>query len=119
MRLGRRNRLQTGLTPSRLSKRALIESANRANPVVGDIFKRGSGRDTAVGIANRRVVYVTARAFVFHVILLICGLISATPSQAFFQRDKLQTLSPLTRNLARLTAAETVLRITADAPRGV
>ena len=38
----------------------LTYAADGADPILREIFKCGSGRDAAVGIANLRVVYVAA-----------------------------------------------------------
>ena len=42
------------------------KAADRANPIVRNVFKRGSGFDSAVGIADGRIINVLARrAYIF------------------------------------------------------
>ena len=37
----------------------LCDSADRANPIIGDIFKSGAGSDAGIRIPGGRVIYVT------------------------------------------------------------
>ncbi len=51
---------------SDLSKRVFAETADRAYPVVRDVFERGAGGDTAVRIADFGIIDIAAGTFVLH-----------------------------------------------------
>ena len=50
----------------RFLKRILVQSANGANEVGGEIFPLGARRDAVLGVALDFVVFVAAGANVFH-----------------------------------------------------
>ena len=52
------------------------DRAERANPILGDFFPRGAGRDTVVGVTQLRVIDVAADVtYIFHGCVLRSGLI--------------------------------------------
>ena len=44
----------------------LIKAAYGADPVSGNVLPRCAGSDAVVGIAKRRIVFITTRANIFH-----------------------------------------------------
>ena len=57
---------EPGFRGSDFGKGVLSETADRAYPVVRDVFERGAGGDTAVRIADFRIIDITAGAFILH-----------------------------------------------------
>ena len=51
-------------TPLRLLRleHILAQTANRANPILGDIFPLSAGSDSAIGVANSRVINIATGA---------------------------------------------------------
>lgn len=41
-------------------KIVLPYAADRAHPIIGELFKGGSGSDTGIGVSNCRIVFVSA-----------------------------------------------------------
>ena len=54
--------------PSLFSRRknALVQTADRASPILGNVLPGGSWRYAVFGIANRGIVHISARALIFH-----------------------------------------------------